>query len=101
MVEPVAEDRVAFSRQSANRPSVGGKTRGKENRRGLPLETGQTIFKLLMPGRPAADKRAGACPHAGLVERQPGGGDDPRVVREIQVIVGGEIEKLATIDPAA
>src|SRR6266576_5052173 len=87
MVEPVAEDRIAFSCQSTDRRNVGGKARGKENGGRLRFEPCQALFEGRVPARAAADEGTCGCADSGLVESGYGGGDDGRIAGEIQVIV--------------
>src|SRR5260370_42627853 len=100
MVQPVAENGIALTRQSADRRHVRGEARGKEDGGRLRFEPCQALFKGRVPARPTADEGTGTGADADLIESRSGGGDDDRVAGEIQVMVRREVEELTTISSA-
>ena len=65
----------------------------------VPMNCGDGPLELLVEVQGAADEAHRSHAEAALVERLLGGGDDLRIVREAEVVVGAEVDDLTLRHP--
>jgi hypothetical protein len=96
VVEFVADDRVTLAKEHLEDAAVGVEARGVEDRRLHPEELTEGALEPVVLGLGAADEAHRGHPETPLVERRLGGRDDVRVVGEPQVVVGAEVQGVAS-----
>ncbi len=100
MVERVADDEVRFAGDDRQDARVGREAR-LEDERGLGgLEVGQLSLQSFVDGERPGDGAHGPGADAQLTHGPLRGSPQARVVREAQVVVGGEADDLTAIDAA-
>jgi hypothetical protein len=90
MIESIAEYRIAFFYQAADRAHAGGESRGKNKRRFGALPTCQGSFESPQRGRPACNQRRCTGSAAILPGSEGCRTSKPLVRGESEIIVGGK-----------
>jgi hypothetical protein len=99
VVELVGDDGVALAQDGLEEPSVGVEAGRVEDGVVGAVEARDRSLELLVQVLGAADEAHRGHPEAAHLERLLGGGDDLRVVRQAEVVVGAEVDDLALGHP--
>src|SRR2546428_5591374 len=99
VVQFVADDNIFLAQQRRHGSRIRGES-GLVEQGGLSaLEARQFLFQFLMDGHVAGDRPNRAGPHTQFINRAPCGSLQPGMVRQTEVVVGGEVDDLAAVVP--
>ncbi len=96
MIETIGDDGVVRPHEGFENPAIGIETGGVENGVIRAEEGGHLFLKLLVDGEGAADEADRGDSIAPAFDALAGSFDDPGVVRQAEIVIGTEIEHLAS-----
>src|SRR5207249_4127804 len=90
----VAEDSILAPREGGDEGEIGNKSAGEDERGLRALPVGEVAFQGTQWRQQARDQRRGARPTTVAAGGAGSGPCEARVGRQVQVIVGGEVDQL-------